>query len=131
MKLTLDMMQSCGVKYSWNTIYIALINNLMVVDELQNYAIEIMNNDDYVDNDFISELAWGDLEKGEILSSIETEGFISNGELVQDNELKKIKYALLIWLKKNCGNSEEELFKKIAEMYADFNYPEDNPVQRQ
>ena len=125
MKLTLDMMQSCGVTYSWNTIYIALTTNLMVVDELQEYAIEIMNHDNYTDNAFIKALAWGKLEKEEIVSFIEAEGYITSIESVRENELKKIKYAMLIWVKRNYQSSEEELIKKISEIYADFNFPED------
>jgi len=123
MKVTLNMMSLSGVQYSWATIYTALINNLMENTEVEIYAIELMGSDDYKENDFINNLAWGDLEKEEIISSIITEKLIPDLELFEEIELKKIRYAILYYLKEEYKNSKEYLLKKIAEVYADFNYP--------
>ncbi len=116
-------MSLSGVQYSWATIYTALINNLMENTEVEIYAIELMGSDDYKENDFINNLAWGDLEKEEIISSIITEKLIPDLELFEEIELKKIRYAILYYLKEEYKNSKEYLLKKIAEVYADFNYP--------
>ena len=123
MKVTLNMMSLSGVQYSWATIYTALINNLMENTEVEIYAIELMESDDYKENDFINNLAWGGLEKEEIISSIITEKLIPDLELFEEIELKKIRYAILFYLKEEYKNSKEYLLKKIAEVYADFNYP--------
>jgi hypothetical protein len=123
MKVTLNMMSLSGVQYSWATIYTALINNLMENTEVEIYAIELMGSDDYKENDFINNLAWGGLEKEEIISSIITEKLIPDLELFEEIELKKIRYAILYYLKEEYKNSKEYLLKKIAEVYADFNYP--------
>ncbi|WP_394522827.1 DUF2247 family protein [Lacrimispora sp. JR3] len=123
MKVTLNMMSLSGVQYSWATIYTALINNLMENTEVEIYAIELMESDDYKENDFINNLAWGGLKKEEIISSIITEKLIPDLELFEEIELKKIRYAILFYLKEEYKNSKEYLLKKIAEVYADFNYP--------
>lgn len=123
MKVTLNMMRLSGVQYSWATIYTALINNLMENKEVEIYAIELMGLDDYRDNDFINNLAWGGLEKEEIISSIITERLIPDLDLFEEIELKKIRYAILYYLKEEYKNSRDCLLKKIAEVYADFNYP--------
>lgn len=116
-------MSLSSVQYSWATIYTALINNLMENTEVEIYAIELMGSDDYKENDFINNLAWGGLEKEEIISSIITEKLIPELELFEEIELKKIRYAILYYLKEEYKNSKEYLLKKIAEVYADFNYP--------
>ena len=123
MKVTLNMMSLSGVQYSWATIYTALIYNLMENTEVKIYAIELMGSDDYKENDFINNLAWGVLEKEEIISSIITEKLIPDLELFEKIELRKIRYAILYYLKEEYKNSKEYLLKKIAEVYADFNYP--------
>jgi hypothetical protein len=123
MKVTLNMMSLSGVQYSWATIYTALINNLMENTEVEIYAIELMESDDYKENDFINNLAWGGLEKEEIISSIITEKLIPDLELFEEIELKKIRYAILFYLKEEYKNSKKYLLNKIAEVYADFNYP--------
>lgn len=123
MKVTLNMMRLSGVQYSWATIYTALINNLMENTEVELYATELMGADDYEENDFINDLAWGDLEKEEIISSIMTEKLIPDLELFEKIELKKIRYAILCHLKEEYKSSREYLLKKLEEVYADFNYP--------
>ncbi len=123
MKVTLNMMRLSGVQYSWATIYTALINNLMENKEVELYATELMGADDYEENDFINDLAWGGLEKEEIISSIMIEKLIPDLELFEKFELKKIRYAILFHLKEEYKSSRECLLKKIEEVYADFNYP--------
>ncbi len=123
MDVTLNMMRLAGVQYSWATIYTALINNMMASKEAEIYAIELMGADDYKDNDLVNNLAWGGLQKEEIISSIETEELISDLELFEEIELKRIRYAILCYLKEEYKDSKECLLKKIAEVYADFNYP--------
>ncbi|MHC1748035.1 MAG: DUF2247 family protein [Cellulosilyticaceae bacterium] len=123
MKVTLNMMRLSGVQYSWTTIYTALINNLMENKEVEIYAVELMGADDYKDNDFINSLAWGDLKKEEIISSIITEELVPDLQVFEIIELKKIRYAILCYLKEEYKNSKERLLKKIAEVYSDFNYP--------
>lgn len=123
MKVTLNMIRLSGVKYTWETIYTALINNFMENNEVEIYAAELIGADDYEENDFINDLAWGGMVKEEIISSIITEKLISDLDSFEETELKKIRYAILLYLKEEYINSGEGLLNKLAEVYADFNYP--------
>lgn len=123
MKITLNMMDLVGLGYSWNTIYTGLLYDFIGIDEVEKYAIKEMELQDYEDNEFVSELAWGEKEKTEIITIMLEGGLVRDGEIYEKHELNKIKYTILFYLRKQ--HDEEDFLRKIEEVYADFGYPED------
>lgn len=69
MKVILNMIRLSGVKYTWETIYTALINNFMENNEVEIYAdIETSDTDFIFDNYLesgtdIQRLLWEAVEK--------------------------------------------------------------------
>lgn len=124
MKVTINMMDLAGVTYSWETIYTALLHNLIEISEVEIYAMRIMESNDYKENDFINNLVWGGMNKEEIKEFILNEHLVSDINSFEEYELMKIKYAILFYLKENYKDSREYLLRKIEEVYSDFGYPE-------
>lgn len=87
--------------------------------------MDLMSMDNYVDKEFVNDLAWGTLTKEEAVSSIETEMLNLKSILNVVYELDIIRYTMLMYLKKNYEKSSRLMLEKIAEVYADFNYPVD------
>ena len=52
-------------------------------------------------------------------------GLVKDVNLFEKNELSEIKYSILYYLKEQYIDSGEVLLRKLAEVYADFGYPED------
>lgn len=125
MKITLNMMDSAGIKYSWKTIYTALLHDFIEVREVEKYAFKVMELDDYEENEFISDLVWGGKEKAEIINNMLEEKLVTNVNCFEEFELSKIKYTILFYLKNQNEDSDKELLKLIEMVYADFGYPED------
>ena len=125
MKITLDMMDSADVRYSWETVYTALSYDFAEVSEAEKYALKVMEADDYEDNEFITDLAWGGKGKEEITSGLLEEKLVTNVKSFEEIELEKIKYTMLFYLKYQNEDSNDRLLKAIEEVYADFGYPEE------
>ncbi len=125
MKTTLDMMDAAGMKYSWETIYIALLSDLIEIDEIERYAVKVMESDDYEDNELINDLAWGGKRKEEIIKDMLETGLVKEANVSEKLELDKIKYSILFDIREQYGNCRERFLRKVAEAYADFGYPED------
>ncbi len=67
MIISVDMLDKSGVDYDWRTLYVGISINLVECNELTTYALKIMDDDKYEDDELINELAWGieDNLKGE------------------------------------------------------------------
>lgn len=125
MKITLNMMDVVGIIYSWKTIYIALLHDFIDMDEVEKYAIKKMESDLYEESEFINDLIWGGKGREEIIYTMLETGLVKDPNLFEEYELNKIKYSILCYLKRQYIASNEVLLRKLAEVYADFNYPED------
>lgn len=125
MKITLNIMDLSGLRYSWNTIYIALLHDFIEVNEVEKYAMKVMALEDYEENEFINDLAWGGKEKIQIINMMLEGELVKNIKKFEKYELNKIKYMILFYLKKQFNDSPENLLRKIEEVYADVGYPED------
>lgn len=132
MTISIDMLDKSGIDYDWRTLYVGISINLIDYNELRIYALKIMEDNEYEDDEFINELAWGieDNLKGEILTKILLK-FNFNILIPQsaswELEVRKLRYAILNYLN-NTIDDDNELLKKVEEVYADFNYPQEMEV---
>lgn len=125
MKITLNMMELAKIRYSWKTIYTALLHDFIEVSEVEKYAFKVIESENYEDNEFINDLVWGGKEKVEIINNILEEKLVTNAECFEEFELSKIKYTFLFYLKNRYEGLNEELLRAIELVYADFGYPKD------
>ncbi|MCY9402612.1 DUF2247 family protein [Bacillus spizizenii] len=115
MKITLNTFKVHHVNYDWKQGWINKI-------EVMNYAVEYLMNHPVVQQEEILELAWGDKD--------EIEEAILNIIRVEENsfyaiEKRKWRYVILLEVKSKYSDHATELLDKLAEVYADMNYPED------
>ncbi|MPQ31658.1 DUF2247 family protein [Clostridium estertheticum] len=129
MIISIDMLDKSGIEYDWRTLYVGINANLVECSELTAYALKMMGDDKYEDDEFINEIAWGieDNLKGEILTKMllkfNFDMLISESKS-WELELEKLRYTILNYLR-NTIKDDNELLRKIEEVYADFNYPQD------
>lgn len=129
MTISIDMLDESGIDYDWRTLYVGISINLIDYNELTIYAIKIMEDNEYEDDEFINELAWGieDNLKGEILTKILLKfnfDMLIPQSASWELEVRKLRYAILNYLN-NTIDDDNELLKKVEEVYADFNYPQE------
>ncbi|MBF8419108.1 DUF2247 family protein [Heyndrickxia coagulans] len=130
MKVSLDTFKENGVKYDWKTLYAGLKLDLIKRSDIVNFAVEFLTKHPGANNQNVVQLAWGDddLDYENLLENILKESF--SQDLNFDTEAwqlekRKWRFAVLTNLKIKYQNNFEELLNKIAEVYADFNYPDD------
>jgi len=129
MIISIDMLDKSGIDYDWRTLYVGINVNLVECNELTTYALKIMDDDKYEDDEFINELAWGieDNLKGEILTKMFLKfnfDMLTPESTNWELEIEKLRYTILNYLR-NTIKDNNELLSEIEEVYADFNYPQD------
>lgn len=129
MKVSLDTFKENGMKYDWKTLYAGLKLDLIKRSDIVNYAVEFLTKHPDANNQNVVQLAWGDddLDYENLLENILKESY--SQDLNFDTEAwqlekRKWRFAVLTNLKIKYQNNFEELLNKIAEVYADFNYPD-------
>ena len=129
MTININMLDKSGIDYDWRTLYVGISVNLMECNELTIYALKVMENNEYKYDEFINELAWGieDNLKGELLTKMVLK-FNLDTLIPQSTswelEIRKLRYAILNYLNSTIDDANE-LLKKVEEVYADFNYPQE------
>ncbi|MDX7997003.1 DUF2247 family protein [Bacillus subtilis] len=88
--------------------------------EVMNYAVEYLMDHPGVHQEEVLELAWGDKD--------DIEEAILNILRVEENsfyaiEKRKWRYVILLEVKSKYSDHGIELLSKLAEVYADMNYP--------
>lgn len=129
MIVSINMLDKSGIDYDWRTLYVGINMSMVRCNELTTYALKIMEDDKYEDDEFINELAWGIEEnlKGEILTKMLLKfnfHMLTPESTSWELEIEKLRYIILNYLR-NTIKDDTELLKKIEEVYADFNYPQD------
>ena len=129
MKITIKMLDESNLSYSWKTIYVGISTNILECTEISNYAIKLMSEDNYKDDEFINELSWGieGILKDEVLIKMRMNLGLEN--ITDDSEewraeKQKLRYILLNNLRNTIRN-DGELLEKVEEVYAEFGYPQD------
>ncbi|QRZ94963.1 DUF2247 family protein [Bacillus subtilis] len=120
--MTLNTFKVHYVNYDWKTLYVGLKQGWINKIEVMNYAIEYLMNHPGIQQEEILELAWGDKD--------DIEETILNIIRVEENsfyaiEKRKWRYVILLEVKSKYNDHATELLGKLAEVYADMNYPED------
>ncbi|BBI33573.1 DUF2247 family protein [Cohnella abietis] len=112
-----------NIPVEWLTIYVGRKLGYLQTKEINEYSIQsILDNPNL--NDRILDLSWetDELVLEEMLS--EVVGGCNETSEEWQLELKKFRYIQLKELEKNAI-SKELLIRKIAEIYADFGYPQE------
>ncbi|SMC29507.1 hypothetical protein SAMN02745134_03929 [Clostridium acidisoli DSM 12555] len=127
MLLRINELEDAKIKYDWKTLYVALYLDFIDISVLSDYSVKEMSNKLYVDNEFITELAWGGCEflKEELLAKMPIElGFeeIEKNSIHWNYELRKLRYCMLRFARNTISNNKE-LLSKVSEIYADVGYP--------
>ncbi|MEC1581626.1 DUF2247 family protein [Bacillus subtilis] len=122
MKIALNTFKVHHVNDDWKTLYVGLKQGWINKIEVMNYAVEYLMNHPGVQQEEVLELAWGDKD--------DIEEAILNILRVEENsfyaiEKRKWRYVILLEVKSNYSDHAMELLSKLAEVYADMNYPED------
>lgn len=129
MNININMLDKSEIDYDWRTLYVGISVNLIECNELTIYALKVMENNEYKADEFINELAWGieDNLKGELLTKMLLK-FNFDTLIPQSTswklEIRKLRYAILNYLNSTIDDANE-LLKKVEEVYADFNYPQE------
>lgn len=127
MLLTINEFEDAKIKYDWKTLYVAFYLNFIEYSVLGDYAVKVMSEESYVENKLINELAWGNgkFTKEELLAKMSIElGFegLEKGSSNWDNELRKLRYCMIRFVRNTISN-HKELLEKVSEIYADVGYP--------
>lgn len=125
MYISIDSFKKNNIECNWRTLYVGLELHLITNIDITNYAIEFLANHPEINNQDIIQLAWGgdEYDPKDLLENIlkdleDTSSYINF-------EKRKWRFCILESLKKEYENDIQELLDKVAEVYADFNYPED------
>lgn len=130
MDISIDNFKQNKIRYDWRTLYVGLKLDIIKYSDIVNYAVEFLTKHPDISNQNIVQLAWGgdEIDYESLLVNILKESHINNLNLdanVWQFEKRKWRFVILAYLKMNHQNDFEGLLNKVAEVYADFNYPED------
>ncbi|MED4079458.1 DUF2247 family protein [Halalkalibacterium halodurans] len=130
MDISVDIFKQNKIKYDWRTLYVGLKMDLIKYSDVVNYAVEFLTEHPDISDENIVQLAWGgaDIDYESLLVDILKELHINELNLdaeVWQLEKRKWRFGILAYLKMKHQDDLEELLNKVAEVYADFNYPED------
>ncbi|WP_282142492.1 DUF2247 family protein [Cytobacillus oceanisediminis] len=130
MDISVDIFKHNKINYDWRTLYVGLKMDVIKINDITNYAVEFLANHHEINNPSIIQLAWGgeDIDYECLLENILNDS--NNKELNLDSDVweiekRKWRFGILAYLNIKHQDDYEELLNKIAEVYADFNYPED------
>ncbi|EST12732.1 DUF2247 family protein [Sporolactobacillus laevolacticus] len=130
MIFSINIFKKNKINYDWKTLYVGFNLGLIKNSDITNYAVDFLGSHSESDNQNIVELAWGgnDIDYERLLRNILRESNVD--DLVPDSdvwqlETRKWRFGILTDLEIMYQNDPEELLNKIAEVYADFDYPED------
>ncbi|MBU8773147.1 DUF2247 family protein [Cytobacillus oceanisediminis] len=130
MDISVDIFKHNKINYDWRTLYVGMKMDVIKINDITNYAVEFLANHHEINNPNIIQLAWGgeDIDYECLLENILNDSNIKELNLdsdVWEIEKRKWRFGILAYLNIKHQDDYEELLNKIAEVYADFNYPED------
>ncbi|HCQ89497.1 MAG TPA: DUF2247 domain-containing protein [Clostridium sp.] len=124
MKYKLDILEKNNIEYDWKTVYVGLKLNFIDGEEVQNYAVSIIENAESI-NENIMKLAWGIEEERleESIRNILEDAGIEDSSKELELEERKWRYCIL----KQISNtySCRDIINKINDVFAHFGYPVD------
>jgi len=117
---TVDIIDKNQFNCNWTTLHIGRQLKLISYLEVINYAVAYLSNNPNVDNENILELAWGQTEDNtdDLLVRIVSD---SSSDVLK-KEYHKWRYCIL---NEVYNTSNENIFKKIEDVFSMFNTPQD------
>ncbi|MCI1696916.1 DUF2247 family protein [Aneurinibacillus aneurinilyticus] len=130
MSVSTDIFEQSKIHYDWKTLYVGLKLGLINFTDITKYAIDFLASHPDSDNQNIIQLAWGenDFDYEQLLMNLLKESNVDDlfpDSYVWEYEKRKWRFGILSYLKNAHQDDFEELLNKIAEVYADMDYPED------
>lgn len=119
----LTILKEHKININIETIIIGFNQGILSEQDIENIATKYLEENLKSPVNEIIELAWGNLEKYKIIILLEEIKKRTEISFDKNLEMKKWRFSKLI--KINEMYKGEELLEKIAELYAEFNYPED------
>lgn len=111
------------VQYNWATVLVGLKLHCFPIEEVDDYAVKYMSEHPDMENKFLLELAWGNINYEEVIALVEnllTDLECDNNLLLEE---RKWRYCILRAVRKDAKD-DNDLLEKVAKVYSDFNYPE-------
>jgi hypothetical protein len=118
---TLDMFYELGMVVNWGTVYAGRTLGLIGLDEVTKYATKRLEQHPDIDDQAVIDLAWGDEEAA--MDQLLKEQMSTDSPTLE-YETDKWRYAKLHQLIRTNSN-HTVLLEQVAQVYADFNYPDD------
>ena len=112
------------LQYSWATLLTGLKLGLLSIEEIDTYAANYLIDNPHVRDDALLELTWGKYDKEKAIELIETIVMDLAIHRNSDVEERKWKYCILMSMREK-NNDYDALLENVANLYSDFNYPED------
>ncbi|UOE63144.1 DUF2247 family protein [Priestia filamentosa] len=127
---SLCRLKQSNLHYDWKTIYVGYKLSIIKEAEVTQYTVEFLNTHPTCENSSIMELAWGevDIDYERVLRGIIQELYgeeLIGGSSLWEYEKRKWRFSILRDLDTEHKHSPQTLLHKIAEVYADFGYPEE------
>lgn len=129
MKYTLQLFKDNNVGYDWNTIYVGRRLRIISHSVVNEYALELLEDNEDIDNAQILELAWT-LEEDEtdkelkVLISQINDSDLREGSTIWNIEARKWRCCILSELLITI-NDEQALYEEIEKVFSKFNCPSD------
>ncbi|MEK4522392.1 DUF2247 family protein [Psychrobacillus sp. FSL W7-1493] len=115
----IELVEKYGFDCNWKTLFIGRQFKLISSLEVTNYAIEYLKNNPHVNNEFILELAWEQVEDkvDDILDRIIADS--SSEDMTK--EYHKWLYSIIREVYNN--SSDENIFEEIENIFSMFDTP--------
>jgi len=116
----IEIVEKNGFNCNWTTLFIGRQFKLISSLEVTNYAVEYLMNNPNVNNEFILELAWEQVEDkiDDILERIISDS--SSEDMTK--EYHKWLYSIIKEAYNN--SSDEKIFEEIENIFSMFNTPQ-------
>ncbi|WP_277949896.1 DUF2247 family protein [Priestia endophytica] len=127
---SLRRLKQSNLSCDWKTMYVGYKLHIIKEAEVTQYAVEFLATHPKCENASIIELTWGDrdMDYERVLKDIVQE--LYGGEPIESSsvweyEKRKWRFSILCDLDAEHKHSPQTLLHRIAEVYADFSYPEE------
>ncbi|KAA6450396.1 DUF2247 family protein [Bacillus swezeyi] len=130
MNYSTNILNENNINYDWKTLYVGLKLGLIESSDITDFAVEFLTSNPESNNQNIIQLAWGDndIDYARILENLIKDSNVNDlfpGSDVWNFEKRKWRFGILMYFKKIYQDDFGELLNKVAEVYADMEYPED------
>ncbi|MEK3933818.1 DUF2247 family protein [Sporosarcina sp. FSL W7-1349] len=125
----MDIFKQNQISFDWKTVYAGVKLDLLKPSEISSYAVELLTHHPEIDDPNMIQLAWREEETDyemvwiRLLKELGVQDLDLDADIWQI-EKRKWRFALLASLKMEYPDDLEELLSQVAEVYADFDYPE-------